>query len=330
MTKNWLVILTFLFLVSCQSRNEFRQVTIVSYNVENLFDTEDDPHVNDNEFLPTSEKKWTGDRYEKKLNDIARVLTDISPDDLPGIIGLAEIENRRVLEDLVRIKRMSPGNYQIVHHDSPDHRGIDVALLYRPDKFEFITSEAIAVNPGFSTRDILYVYGKIKNEDFHFFVNHWPSRIGGLAKTAPHRMFVAGVLKQRVDRILTKNPEANVVIMGDMNDEPHNESMSKVLGAGMPDSNSKLVNLMAPFEGQKKGTYCYRGNWNVLDNLVVSSSLMDEKGFRVVAPVGSIFREAWMEYTDKQGKVTPNRTYGGPNYYGGVSDHFPVYFEIEK
>ena len=328
--KNWSLFVLVLLLVSCQSGKEYRQVTVVQYNVENLFDTQDDPHTLDNEFLPESEKKWTASRCNKKLNDIARVLTDINPGDLPEIIGLAEVENQQVLEDLVKTNAMAPGNYRIVHQDSPDRRGIDVALLYRPDEFKFISFEAVPVDPGFETRDILHVYGKFKKENFHFFVNHWPSRIGGLEKSEPARVVAAQTLKRKVEEVLAQDPDARIVILGDMNDEPENKSLKTVLGAGMPDSNSQLVNLMMPLALEKKGTYNYRGTWNMLDNLVVSSNLMDRKGFRVTPPFGVIFREAWMEYTDKKGNVSPNRTYGGPNYYGGVSDHFPVYFELKK
>ncbi|WP_163707800.1 endonuclease/exonuclease/phosphatase family protein [Mangrovibacterium lignilyticum] len=330
MYKNWLVLIVVLFFVSCQSGKEFRHLTVVSYNVENLFDTIDDPHTRDNEFLPEGDKKWTSERYEKKLNDIARVLTAINPDDLPEIIGLTEVENRQVLDDLVNTDAMVPGDYQIVHQDSPDKRGIDVALLYRPVEFNFISFEAIPVDPGFATRDILHVHGTFKKEDFHFFVNHWPSRIGGLEKSEPNRLVVAETLKAKVDEVLADDPDAHIVIIGDMNDEPQNKSLKEVLGAGIPDSDLALVNLMMPLALEKKGTYNYRGNWNMLDNLVVSSNLLDKKGFQVSPATGYIFREAWMEYTNKEQEVSPNRTYGGPNYYGGVSDHFPVYFEMKK
>lgn len=330
MKHNTILLLFLLFLVSCQSGKDLSHLTVVNYNVENLFDTEDDKHIDDNEFLPDSEKHWTKGRYQKKLDDIARVLTSIDEKDLPEIIGLAEIENRRVLEDLVKTKAMARGHYAIVHQDSPDERGIDVALLYRPDEFQFISIEAIVVYPGFKTRDILHVYGKFKKENFHFFVNHWPSRIGGLEKSEPNRIVAAETLKKTVDQVLAADPNANIVIMGDMNDTPENKSLKEVLGAGMPGSRSQLVNLMMPLALEGKGSYYYRGSWDMLDNLVVSQSLLDSKGFRVSPVTGHIFSQDWMNYTDKNGNVSPNRTYGGPNYYGGVSDHYPVYFELKK
>lgn len=318
-----------LLLNSCKSNEKLSHITVVSYNVENLFDTEKDKLINDEEFLPGSEKQWTKERYKKKLDDIARVLTSIDDEDLPEIIGLAEVENRRVLEDLIKTKAMSRGHYAIVHQDSPDERGIDVALLYRPTEFKMLSFDVIPIT-GSRTRDILHVSGKFGNESFHFFVNHWPSRNAGLEKSEPARMKVAEALKKKVKQVLSQDPIASIVIMGDMNDTPENKSLKNILGAGMPGSKSDLVNLMMPLARDGKGTYCYRGRWDMLDNLVVSKSLLDAKGFRVNPVTGYIFSADWMNYTDNKGNVVPNRTYGGPNYYGGVSDHYPIYFELIK
>ncbi|PTN10075.1 endonuclease/exonuclease/phosphatase family protein [Mangrovibacterium marinum] len=330
MAKYGLVVALVVLFVSCRTAKDAKRLTVVSYNVENLFDTVDDPQTNDNEFLPTAKKKWTPERYQKKLDDLARVLADISPDDLPEIIGLAEVENQQVLDDLVNTKALAPGQYKIAHRESPDKRGIDVALLYRPATFKLGGYQAIAVDPGFATRDILHVWGKFRNESFHFFVNHWPSRIGGLGKTEAARVIAAETLKKKVDQLVADDPDACIVIMGDMNDEPFNKSLRLVLGAGSPGAGSDLVNLMAPLAEAGQGTYNYRGKWNMLDNLVVSSNLLDEKGYRLSSPAGVVFRESWMEHTNAKGEVSPNRTYGGPNYYGGVSDHFPVYLTLER
>ncbi|MGD9931684.1 MAG: endonuclease/exonuclease/phosphatase family protein [Mangrovibacterium sp.] len=315
--------------VSCQSSAKRKQATIVFYNVENLFDTVDDPHKNDNDFLPESDKQWTTERYQKKLDDIATVLTNINPDELPEVIGLCEIENLTVLNDLAKTKAMSKGNYRIVHQDSPDERGIDVALFYRPTEFKLISHETLTVNPGFKTRDILHVYGQLGGDKIHFFVNHWPSRIGGLDKTEPNRMAAAQVLKNKVDELLARDPGTKIIIMGDMNDEPGNASLLSTLGAKAPESNAGLTNLMFPLKEKKLGSYNYRSNWNMLDNLIVSNSVLNGKGFVTTAP-GFIFREEWIEYKNKNGTVSPNRTYGGPNYYGGVSDHFPVYLKLSR
>jgi len=308
-----------------------RNLTVVFYNVENLFDTENTKGGNDAEFTPQGANKWTADRYVKKVNDISTVLSSVNKKELPEIIGLCEIENRKVLDDLVKTKLLKEGNYEIEHFESPDFRGIDCALLYRPDEFKVIKSTKIHVafadDPKYTTRDILYVKGETRNkEEFHIFVNHWPSRIGGLEQTELKRVAVAQLLKSKIDSVLKINRIANILVMGDMNDEPSNKSISEVLAAKSPEvKNATLVNLMFPVHKNKKGSYNYRGNWNMLDNIIVSAGLLDDNGFQCVEKQGFVFHEKWMEYEDKTNGMTPNRTYGGPNYYGGVSDHFPVF-----
>ncbi len=332
------VTLVFVLFASCSEskyKNK-RNLTIAFYNVENLFDTVDNPHKNDNEFLPASKKRWSEKRYKKKIGDLAKVLSSINENELPEIIGLCEVENRAVVADLVNSKPLKNGKYKIIHYESPDFRGIDCTLIYRPNEFKVLTSFPIRVKfrdkPNYTTRDILYVKGKTKNREIlHIFVNHWPSRIGGLAKSEPRRVEVATLLKSKIDSILTGAPKANIIVMGDMNDEPSNKSLAKVLGAQKPESvNAELVNLMYPVHENKLGSYLYRGNWNMLDNLVVSKSLLDNKGFRCTPEKGFVFHKTWMEYKNKKGEISPNRTYGGPNYYGGISDHFPVYFMLKR
>ncbi len=315
--------------------NKRRNLTVAFYNVENLFDTKNTPGGNDAEFTPEGKNKWTEERYNKKLNDISEVLSSINKKELPEIIGLCEIENREVLEDLVKTKLLSGGDYKIEQYESPDFRGIDCALLYRPDEFEVIKSSPIKVEFNddlkFTTRDILYVTGKTNNdEEFHIFVNHWPSRIGGLAQTEPKRIAVAKLLKSKIDSVQNSNPNANIIVMGDLNDEPSNKSINEVLNAQSPEvENAALVNLMFPIHQNKQGSYNYRGNWNMLDNVIVSPNLLDNKGFQCKEMQGFVFHEKWMEYENK-GEMSPNRTYGGPNYYGGVSDHFPVYIQLKR
>jgi predicted extracellular nuclease len=331
------ILFVFLIILSCSSEKKkfSKHLTVVFYNVENLFDLKDEPGKSDEEFTPEGEKKWTQERYSKKLADISRVLASVNPDELPEIIGLCEVENRKVLEDLINHRNIAKGKYKIVHHESPDFRGIDCALIYRPKEFKVLEHFPVRVvlhdKPDYKTRDILYVKGKSKNkEELHIFVNHWPSRTGGVANTEPIRVGVAMILREKVDSILKISPEANIIVMGDMNDEPINKSMVSTLGAAAPAyQGSVLKNLMFGPDNEGKGTYNYRGNWNMLDNMVVSESLLDEEGFRCVEKTGFIFRREWMEYKNQDGDLVPNRTYGGPNYYGGISDHFPVYFKLE-
>ena len=331
----WLFVLLIWGLSSCSTvkRTLRQEYTIVSYNTENLFDTVDDPKIPDEEFLPESEKKWTNERYQKKLDDLAKVISEVNPLETPEIVGLVEVENQTVLEDLIRTAALKDHNYAIIHEESPDYRGIDVALIYRKDAFKEIMHEALPVvfpdDPNFKTRDILHVIGEVRHKTVHVFVNHWPSRIGGDDKTEPKRVLAASVLKKRVDLLLTLDPKARIIIMGDMNDEPTNKSLEETLGAKSPDSGATLVNLMMPDKVAGLGTYFYSGNWNMLDNLVVSKELIIGKQAKVENQKGYIYRSDWMIYTTKNGDKTPNRTYVGNKYVGGVSDHFPVYFKMK-
>ncbi|MCG6188418.1 endonuclease/exonuclease/phosphatase family protein [Maribellus maritimus] len=333
-----IIFIGFVLFSSCsKEKSENRKnLTIAFYNVENLFDTVDEPGKMDEEFTPGSDKQWTDERYRKKLQDISAVLSSIDKKELPEIIGLCEVENKKVVSDLVHTDKLAAGKYGIVHYESPDVRGIDCALVYRPDEFKVLDCLPVHITfknePDYKTRDILYVKGRTKNREvFHLFVNHWPSRIGGEEQTEPKRVAVAAVLRAKIDSVLHVNPKAKIIVMGDMNDEPVNKSLSETLSAGIPGkSNKELVNLMYPDDLQNLGSYNFRGNWNMLDNLIVSTNLLDEEGFQCKDKKGFVFHEEWMEYKNNRGEVSPNRTYGGPNYYGGISDHFPVYFKLQR
>jgi len=329
-----LLVISGAILFSCTSvkKSLRHEYTVVSYNVENLFDTVDDQKIPDEEFLPASEKKWDNEKYQKKLADLVQVISEVNPKEMPEVVGLVEVENRAVLEDLVKTGKLNGQGYAVIHEESPDYRGIDVALIYRKDAFEEIMHEVLPVvfpdDPEFKTRDILHVTGKMRNKTVHLFVNHWPSRIGGDEKTEPKRVLAASVLKKKVDQILVADPKARIIIMGDMNDEPANKSLQETLGAAAPDSGATLVNLMIPDDVAGKGTYFYSGAWNMLDNLVVSETVLKGKGMLVEGEKGNIFSNDWMIFTNKNGDKTPNRSYVGNKYVSGVSDHFPVYFKM--
>lgn len=310
-------------------------VTVAFYNVENLFDTIQGANPRDNDFIPTSKKQWNSKRYQKKINDIGKVLSSINKADLPEIIGLCEVENQSVLKDLVNSPLLKDGKYQIAHIESPDYRGIDVAMIYRPAEFEFISQEAIAVtfpdNPRYTTRDILYVKGKLDGEVYHLFVNHWPSRRGGMEKSEPKRVQAASVLKNKLDEIREKDGDARIIIMGDMNDEPSNKSLSETLKAAETPNKTGLFNMMYDNHNAKTGSYNFRGNWNMIDNMVVSDNLLSDGKLKTTITDGHIFHERFMEYYNKKRKtMSPSRTFGGNNYYGGISDHFPIYFELNR
>jgi len=329
-------------LLQNQETSKTKGYTIAFYNVENLFDTEDDPAIDDQEFLPSSEKQWDAVKYNKKLADLSKVISAISPENLPAIVGFAEVENRKVVEDLIIQQDLKKAPYQVVHENSPDGRGIDVALIYRSDLFQYITHSSIPValpnvspNDTFKTRDILYVKGLMDKKDtLHIFVNHWPSRTGGETESEPKRMAAALRLRSQVDSLLLINKDSKILIMGDMNDEPQNKSLRQGLQTADTKealTSEKLYNLMYDKDLQNEGTYNFRGQWNMLDNLVVSSSLINGKrGFVVADATGHIFREEWLMYKNNNGELSPNRTYGGNKYFGGYSDHLPVYTNLVK
>jgi len=332
-----LVILAgFLFVSQTESvaqNTEYKEFTVVFYNTENLFDTKDGPAVYDEEFTPTGSKEWTQKRYQKKISDIAKVVTSADPEGLPEIIGLAEVENETVLKSLLETEHFSGGYYGIVHEDSPDMRGIDVALLYKADAFDLLHDEFIPIqfpfDPESKVRDILYAKGVAGKDTLHFFVNHWKSRSGGREETEAKRVFSARILKAKIDSILNKNSDAKIVALGDFNDEPNNKSLSEVLEAKNPDKKEKdkqLYNLLYPKDKQGEGTYNYQSEWFMLDNLIVSLACMRGKGYTITPDDVRIFNPPWVLYDHpKAGMEVPNRTYGGDNYFGGISDHLAIY-----
>jgi len=315
-----------------------KDITVVFYNVENLFDTINHPDKRDNDFTPMGKLKWDTKRYYDKLSKLSYVLSSINKEVLPEIIGLCEIENKAVIEDLIKQKRLKKGKYNIAHSESPDKRGIDCALIYKKNDFKYIKHETIAIEfpweKEYKTRDILYVQGLVGRKDtLNIFVNHWPSRRGGQEKSEPNRIFVAQQLKKAVDKIQTKNASAKIIIMGDFNDEPTDKAVIEILNA---DNNNNvenpkaLYNLMYNLQANNEGSYNYRGDWNMLDNLIVSNSLLNgTKGCQTHHNSGKIFRNKKICYENNKGLFIPSRTYGGPKYYGGFSDHFPVYFQLK-
>ena len=314
-------------------------LTVVFYNTENLFDIKDDPFTRDEDFTPDSDKKWDHKKYIKKTEDLSKVLSSISEPNLPGIIGLAEVENKKVLIDLVNTKNLRSGNYEIVHHDGPDKRGIDVAMLYRKDLFKVEFHRSIPISfPRDSSlsRDILMVRGKTNDsENLYVFVNHWKSRSGGVSVTEFKRIYSAVILRKIVDSIFNFEPKAKIIIMGDFNDEPTNRSIHQVLQANNKRKNPDkrdLYNLMYDMHNLNDlGSYHYSGSWNMLDQIIISQSLLDKKhGYFTNYEGGEIFNKEWMLYhNSKAGAWTPNKTYGGDTYFGGISDHLPVYVVLK-
>lgn len=334
----YLVFLSFL-LVGCKSSKLLpgdakKPIRFAFYNVENLFDTEDDPATQDEEFLPTSDKQWTPERCREKMEQLDRVVAGMG---YPAILGLAEVENEKILREFVKTGGMKKQDYKYIHYDSPDQRGIDVALIYRKPALRVINHKILRIHfppevvEDYTTRDILYVKGRIQDEVLvHIFINHWPSRRGGVEESEPKRLFVARQLRRSVDSLFRINANANIIIAGDFNDEPDNKSLTEVLQANPPvDSivTEALYNCAAALDHAGQGTYAYRGNWNMLDQIIVSGSLLIQSN-RLRAQEMQIFQPEWATYPDQDGRRVPNRSFGGPNYYGGFSDHFPVYLDF--
>jgi len=331
-----------ILLIAIQYQSAFSQTIthdLMYYNVENLFDTIDDPLINDEEFLPGGRYRWDGERYLHKLDQLSRVISNDGQGPLPAIVGLCEIENRAVLEDLVATEKLRQGGYAIVHYDSPDERGIDVALLYQPALFRVLLSWPLPVklpyDLEFRTRDILYVRGILGADTVHFYVNHWPSRRGGSDVSEPKRLQAATVLRQHLDGMATQYNRFHVVIMGDLNDEPGDRSVSEILGARAigsecpGDLKTCLYNLSTLIP-EGLGTYHYWRDrkWNVLDHIIVSSSLIDSSEIRTGGAVSylwgsfSVPQDSWMLKEDN-GVQVPFSSFAR-DYQGGFSDHLPV------
>lgn len=340
-----LILICFVFAINVsgqkKSNNSENNFTVVFYNTENLFDTIHDASKNDNEFLPNSPKKWTSQRYFTKINNIAKVLSSINTNELPEIICLSEVENKTVLNDLINSSFLKKGNYAIVHEEGPDPRGIDVALLYRKDKFKYLSHKAIPVNFTLDkkndSREMLYVKGIISNADtLNVFVNHWKSRIGGIDKTESKRMFAAMSLRNKVDSLIMLNPKSKIIIVGDFNDEPTNKSLFSILQANNKRYNinqNDLYNLMYDKHNSNgEGTHYYKGTWNMLDNIIVSYNLINsDKGFKTTYDGGKIFKADWlMKKNPKTNEMSLFETYDGNKYSGGFSDHLPVYVILKK
>jgi predicted extracellular nuclease len=316
-------------------------LTVMFYNVENLFDTSNDSLTADEEFLPQSAKKWNSEKYNKKITDLAQVISSVTEKELPVLVGLAEIENRKVLEDLASSPRLKKGNYGIVHFDSKDERGIDVALLYSKEEIELLDSKAIPVLFGKEikdvTRDILYAKCRIKGDRIiDVFINHWPSRSPGQEESEMKRVMAALALRREVDNILNLDNEAAILIMGDFNDEPTNKSVFQILNATNKLKNQHyrdLFNLMYDSHNMNgEGSITYKDAWQMFDQIIVSQSLLSKgAGYHFTYGDGKVFKNGQVMIKDAvTGGQVMNRTYGGDKYLGGVSDHLPVFAILKK
>jgi len=318
---------------------ERTDLRIMFYNVENFFDWIDDPHTSDDEFTPKGQMHWTQKRFSAKVNNLYKVIVAAGDWEPPEIVSFAEVENRYVLNQLVSETPLLKYPYEIVHHDSPDQRGIDVALIYRFDRLYKISEKIFRIDyadhdiPG--TRDILYCVFKINMKDtIHVFVNHWPSRSGGQLSSEKNRLYVASVLKSKTDSLFGLNQKPKIVILGDFNDQPDNKSLKEILEARLLEDiprSGQLYNLSScKSKKNSYGTHKYQGNWSILDQVIVSGDLLHKNGIYLLPDAYKIFNLPFLlEPDDKYLGSKPYRTYSGYKYHGGFSDHLPVYIEIK-
>ncbi|OYQ44877.1 endonuclease [Flavobacterium cyanobacteriorum] len=354
-----LFVAIFAILGTSAQEKKFSVHTVAFYNVENLFDTINDPAINDEEYLPSND--WTLKKYKKKLGNLSRVLSEIGTGEntnAPTIIGVCEVENRGVLEDLVKQPKLAAKDYGIVHFNSPDKRGIDVGLLYqkkhfkptsykniplliyqqeddkaKKDENEEKTDDKAQVNTrtrALYTRDQLLVTGLLDGEEIHFIVNHWPSRSGGEKRSSPYREAAAALNKKIIDSLYRINPDAKVITMGDLNDGPYNNSIKKVLGAKAKKDQVGKFGIYNPMEEMSErgiGTLAHRDAWDLFDQIIMTEPLIrkDYSSYRFWK--AGVYNKPYLAQTSGQFKGYPLRSSRGEV---GFSDHFPVYIYLIK
>lgn len=328
------------FAVSAQEKRDFKVVCVAFYNVENLFDTINTPGINDVEFTPQGPNNWNTPKYFEKLDNLARVISEIGTDFTPhgpAIIGLSEVENEVVLEDLAKRKAIASRNYQVVHFYGPDARGVDVALMYQPEYFKVTNSKSYRLTiPGrdnFRSRDQLLVSGELHGELMHFIVTHWPSRRGGESRSRPLRIAAADLGRHIIDSLQRLDPNAKIIFMGDLNDNPDNISVTKHLRAVSEAKDMKEGDLFNPFFSFYKrgiGTLAWRDTWSLFDMLLLSKPLIsdDYSSYRFYR--ANVFNKKFLQQPSGRFRGYPFRSYAGGQYLGGFSDHYPTYVLLVK
>jgi hypothetical protein len=330
----WLITGTSLFAQYDDQERGLRGLRFMFYNVENLFDPFLDTLKVDADFTPDGNKHWTWRKMQHKCGNISRVIIAAGGWEGVELVGLCEVENALVLRQLVNHPLLRPYGYHYLITESPDMRGIDLALLYRPEKVEVVEHRGIRVtnpaNPSWATRDILYVkIVTLYADTLHLFLNHWPSRRGGEEVSAPKRALAARTLRYHVDSLMASSPDVNILISGDLNDEPADSSVRNILGAVPADEAlpGSLVNLMWPLYLEGQGTHAHPDvtglHFNLLDQIIVSENMLKENA-KILVMQPFIGRFPFMMNENASGYEVPYRTYAGPRYMGGFSDHFPV------
>ncbi len=340
--KFFLLVICLPILGSSQQKSTVKIRTIAFYNVENLFDTENDSLTFDDDRTPEGKDHWTQERYKQKIENISKVISLIGLKESktsPDIIGLCEIENKKVLENLISHPKLQKMNYGIVHFDSPDERGIDVAFIYKKAVFfptSFQSRRLLLQNIDGErdyTRDQLVVGGLLDDEQIYCIVNHWPSRSGGAARSKPNRLAAAILNKSIIDSILRIDHMAKIISMGDLNDDPIDDSLRKILKTKGKKKNLEENDLFNPMEKLFKkgvGSLAYRDEWNLFDQFYFTANLLEKEGGSYRFWKANVFTAPYLFAKKGKYKGYPLRTYSGGNYTGGYSDHLPVYMYLIK
>lgn len=343
MKKAFLTLLSIYILlgISAQDAGEYRMICVGFYNLENLFDTINEDGVTDEEFTPEGKNSWTPDRYLEKLDHMANAIASIGVGDYTPdgavLLGVCELENAGVMQDLANTDALKGRNYKFVHYDSPYYRGMDVALFYQPKYFTVISSSSHELNipelEGFTTRAQLLVSGVLDGDTVHVIVNHWPSRSGGEKRSRPLRIAAADLTRSICDSLLNINPNAKIMIMGDLNDDPTNKSVKKHLNAAKSWEDMNDDQFYNPFEklhSQGIGSLGYRDSWNLFDMILLSRSLTGKDYSAYTFYQAKVHNEKFLTQQEGRFKGYPWRTYSYGAYIGGYSDHYPVYIYLVK
>ena len=308
-------------------------ISVAFYNLENLYDIFDDPNANDNDFTPYGDKKWTLKRYKNKIEHLGEVISQIGLDHAefpPIVVGIAEVENEKVVMDLVQNKHLTPYQYGYIHFNSFDERGIEVALLYQKERFELVSAERFPImlyNPDGSrdyTRDVLVVEGKYQGESLCFFINHWPSRREGLELSEYKRIEASLTVADIINQKRAQQPDSKLIVMGDFNDEPDNESIKNLV------KGADLYNAMDSLHAQDKGSCYSQDQWYLFDQILVSPNLFGRKSHTLTFKYADVFDPRFIKTWKGKRKDAPFRTYSGKWHLGGFSDHFPVVAYLER
>jgi predicted extracellular nuclease len=325
---------------NAQEKVNYKVACMGFYNLENLFDYEDDTTIWDEEYMPNGAKAWDAVKYATKLNHMAKVISEIgtfyTPDGA-AVLGVCEVENKRVLEDLVKDPQISERNYHIVHYDSPDRRGIDVGLLYQEKYFKLKSSKSYILNmpdnPEYKTRNQIVVTGNMDGEDVSLIVAHWPSRRGGQAASEKNRIEAAKLGRRIIDSLYNDNPQAKIILMGDLNDDPINIAVTdyiKAKGKKSKVGDTDMYNTMYTKFKKGIGTLAYRDSWNLFDQIIISKAMISADAATYVLHKAEVFSKPYMINPKGNYKGYPLRTHAGGAYQNGYSDHFPTYIILKK